>query len=233
MPYGPIFALLLLACFQAQAMYSGGDIMPAHSVDVLSTNWMVDVRAALPSKYLERGDLSFQETTNLLCQETQRGNNAAQGLWGIVILITRSSPEEAERGLQLLRDSAEKGYVPAIRQLGLLYEGGKYVPRDYTQALYWFNKAADKGDSEAELQLGGCYHYGLGTNRDYSTSAKWYRRSADQTNYVAMKSLGYLLMNGLGVAKDLAEAEYWFTRAAKEGGNRRAMFNLGAIDRKS
>ena len=114
-------------------------------------------------------------------------------------------------------------------QLGLLFEGGKYVPRDYTQALYWFSKAAEKDDPEAELQLGGCYHYGLGTNRDFSASAQWYRRSAEHTNYVAMKSLGYLLMNGFGVAKNLEAAEYWLTRAANEGGNRRAMFNLGAI----
>jgi TPR repeat protein len=229
MPHGLISALLLLACFRAHATYSGGDVMPAHSVDLLSTNWIIAVREALPQKYFEKGDLNFQEATNLLCKEAQHGNNAAQGLWGFVMLTRSGSPEEAKAGLRLLQDSADKGYVPAMLQLGLLSEGGKYVPKDYTQALYWFSKAAEKGNSEAELQIGGCYHYGLGTNRDFAASAKWYRRSAEHTNYVAMKSLGFLLMNGLGVPKDLEAAEYWLTRAAKEGNNRRAMFNLGAI----
>ena len=60
-------------------------------------------------------------------------------------------------------------------------------------------------------------------------AAKCYRRSAEQTNYVAMKSLGYLLSNGLGVNQDLEAARYWLTRAAEEGGNRRAMYNLGVL----
>jgi len=60
-------------------------------------------------------------------------------------------------------------------------------------------------------------------------AAKYFRLSADQTNYVAMKSLGYLLMHGYGVKTNETEAESWFKRAANEGGNRRAMYNLGVI----
>jgi TPR repeat protein len=224
-----IAVVLLLACYQIHANYTGGDMMPTHEVDTLSTNWTAAVKAALPTKYLGKGDLSFQDATNLLCRESLHGNNAAQGLWGFVTLVRSRSEEEAKAGLQLLRNSAEKGYVPAMLQLGLLFEGNKYVQRDYKEAFYWFGMAADKGDAEAELQLGGCYHYGLGTSRDLSMSAKWYRRSAEQTNYVAMKSLGFLLMNGLGIGKDLEAAEYWLARAANEGDNRRAMYNLGAL----
>jgi uncharacterized protein len=203
--------------------------MPASSADVFSTNWMIAVRAALPAECFAKGEPSFQEATNLLCKEARGGNNAARGLWGFVVLVRSSSPEEAETGTQLLQSSAAKGYVPAMVQLGLLHENGQHVLRDYSQAFYWFRKAADRGDPEAELQLGGCYHYGLGTKRDPSTAVVWYRRSANHTNYAAMKSLGYVLMEGLGVEKDLAAAEHWLTRAATEGGNRRAMFNLGAI----
>jgi TPR repeat protein len=36
-------------------------------------------------------------------------------------------------------------------------------------------------------------------------------------------------LNGIGVEKDTEEAKHWFTRAAKEGQNRRAMYNLGVI----
>jgi hypothetical protein len=44
-----------------------------------------------------------------------------------------------------------------------------------------------------------------------------------------MKSLGYLLMNGYGAKTNVAEAEHWLMRAANEGGNRRAMYDLGVI----
>jgi TPR repeat protein len=36
-------------------------------------------------------------------------------------------------------------------------------------------------------------------------------------------------MNGYGVGKNEDEAQYWLMRAAKEGGNRRAMYNLGVL----
>jgi TPR repeat protein len=205
-------------------------MMPAHAFDdALSTNWMAAVKAALPVKYSTKGDLDFQQATNLLCQETQRGNNAAQGLWGFTLVALSHSPKDAEAGLQLLRDSAEKDNVPAMLQLGSLYEVGKYVRKNYNEEFHWFNLAADKGDPNAQLKLGVCYRYGFGTTPDFVLAAKYYRRSAEQTNYMAMEGLGYLLMNGFGVEKDSEAAKYWFTRAAKEGGVRRAMYNLGVL----
>jgi TPR repeat protein len=110
-----------------------------------------------------------------------------------------------------------------------LFEQRTFVTKDYKEAFHWFGLEADHNDAEALAQLGGCYHYGLGTTQDFAMAAKCYRRSAEQTNYVAMKRLGFLLMNGLGVEQDATAAKHWFMRAAKEGGNRRAMFNLGAL----
>jgi TPR repeat protein len=207
----------------------GGETSFAPPEIVLSTNWLAAARAALPEKYFQGGDLNFQEITNLLCRESRLGNNEAKGLWGWALLIQSSSPEEAKAGLQLFRKSASDGYVAAMLGLGFLFEGGKYVTKDYKEAFHWFSMAADKGDAEAQLHVGGCYFRGLGVNQDYSMAAKYYRRSADGTNYVAMKNMGYLLMNGFGVDKNLDAAKYWLSRAAKEGGNRRAMYNLGAL----
>jgi TPR repeat protein len=205
-------------------------LMPVHAFDdTFSSNWVAAVRAALPPRVFAKKNLDFQTVTNLLCRESRHGNTAAQGLWGFTLVILSRSPAGAETGLQLLRNAAEKGDVPAMLQLASLYEGGKYVRRNYNETFHWYGMAADKGNAEAELELGGCYHYGFGTTPDFVKAAECYRRSAGQTNYVAMKSLGYLLMNGYGVDKDLGAARYWLTRAAKEGGNRRAMYNLGGL----
>jgi TPR repeat protein len=223
-------ALLLLASCQTRKAVIGHEAVPNRAFNNnLSSNWLAAARAALPEKYFEKGDLSFQEITNLLCRESRRGNIEAQGLWGCALLLQSSSPKETEVGLQLLRKSADEGYVAAMVTLGFLYEGGQYVPKDYKEVFHWFSMAAAKGDAEAQNHVGGCYCYGLGTTQDYSMAAKYYRRSADNTNYAAMKSLGFLLMRGYGVDKNLDAAKYWLTRAAKEGGNRRAMYNLGAL----
>ena len=93
----------------------------------MPTNWIADVKAVLPSIYFTNGNFDFHQVTNLLCQESQRGNAAAQGLWGISIVGQSRSPDETAAGLQTLLDSAWKGYVPAMYNLGLLYESGNHM----------------------------------------------------------------------------------------------------------
>jgi TPR repeat protein len=225
-----VFTFALLVLCQAHAGVPSDDEIPAHPFDdQFSTNWFAMVRSALPAKYSENGRFDFQQATNGLRQEIANANLAAQALWGFTLVVLSGSPEIKDTGLQLLRGSAEKGYAPAMMNLGLLFEGGKYVRKNYNEAIHWFGQAAALGDAEAQLQLGGCYSYGLGTTPNYSMAAKYYRLSAEQTNFVAMKSLGYLLLNGYGVETNEDEAKYWFLRAANEGGNRRAMYDLGAL----
>jgi TPR repeat protein len=221
--------LFLLACGGACASYAGTDRLPLPSAGVLSTNWLAEVKKAVPSADLPR-ESSFEAITTLLRAESQGGNTAAQGFWGFFLLVQRQSPEDAATGLQLLRNSATNGFVPAMVNLGLLFESGEYVPRDYNEAFYWFTQAAEKNNPDGLLELGGCHHYGLGTTRDLTKAAECYQRAAELTNYVAMKSLGCLLMEDRpGVQKDTEAAKAWLLRAAKEGGNRRAMFNLGVL----
>jgi hypothetical protein len=226
-----MFALVLTAyCQLHAASVPSEDEMPTQTFDDrLSTNWYAAVIAAVPARYRANTNFNVAEATNYICQESQQGNAVAQALWGFALVVQSNSPDASDTGLQLLRGSAEKGCIAAMLNLGYLLEGGKYVRKNYNEAFHWFNQAADAGNAEAELQLGGCYHYGLGTTPDLSMAAKYYRLSADQTNFVAMKSLGYLLMNGFGVKTNEAEAEYWLMRAANDGGNRRAMYDLGVI----
>ncbi|HEX3624441.1 MAG TPA: hypothetical protein VH280_03345 [Verrucomicrobiae bacterium] len=194
-----------------------------------SSNWVSAVKAAVPAQYWANADLNFQQMTNLLREQSQAGNWAAKRLWGWVLIGESDGADGAQDGLQCLKDSAGNGCVPAMNDLGAIYESGKYAPTNDAEAFRWFKQAAAAGNAQGELQLGACYHYGIGTAPDLTNTVKLYRQAAMQTNYVAMKSLGYLLMNGLGTDKDPDAAKYWFTRAAKEGGNRRAMFDLGAI----
>jgi TPR repeat protein len=226
-----VSAVVLIGLWQVHAAdMPSEDEMPAQSFDDrFSTNWFAAVLAVLPANYSGNHNFDFQMATNALCQVSRDGNLTAQALWGCALVVLSSSPERTNTGLQLLRGSAENGNIPAMMNLGYLYENGKYVRRNYNEAIRWFEAVAELGVPEAQLQMGGCYQYGLGTTPDYSMAAKYYRLSAKQTNFVAMKSLGYLLMNGYGVEKSEDEAKYWLMRAANEGGNRRAMYNLGVI----
>ena len=101
--------LFLFVCGRAWANYTDIDTLPLRAAGLLSTNWLAEVKEAIPSAPVTP-ESNFQTITNLLRLESERGNIAAQGLWGFVVLIQSRSPEEAATGLQLLRNSATNGF---------------------------------------------------------------------------------------------------------------------------
>ena len=68
--------------------------------------------------------------------------------------------------MRLLRPLAEQGNAGAQNYLGVMYEGGRGVPKDYKQAVVWYRKAADQGDASAQANLGLMYRNGLGVQRN-------------------------------------------------------------------
>jgi len=49
---------------------------------------------------------------------------------------------------------ANQGDDVAQFDLGLLYNKGWGVPRDYVQAVRWYRRAADQGNADAQYNLG-------------------------------------------------------------------------------
>ncbi|KAF9084303.1 hypothetical protein BGX23_010659 [Mortierella sp. AD031] len=54
------------------------------------------------------------------------------------------------------RKAADQGYAAARRNIGDLYENGRGVTQDYSQAMEWYKKAADQG-----CQLAKSWFYNL------------------------------------------------------------------------
>ncbi|WP_148873298.1 tetratricopeptide repeat protein, partial [Serratia marcescens] len=50
----------------------------------------------------------------------------------------------------IIRKQAENGNPQAQSDLGLLYEKGHGVKKDYAKAIYWYNKSASQGYAVAE-----------------------------------------------------------------------------------
>lgn len=68
---------------------------------------------------------------------------------------------------------AERGSAPAQSYLGLLFETGRGVPQNYTEAAMWYRRAAEQGDSRAQYSLGLLYDRGFGVPRDIVEASKW------------------------------------------------------------
>jgi TPR repeat protein len=62
--------------------------------------------------------------------------------------------------VRLLRPLAEQGNAQAASLLGMLYDFGWGVPKDYTEEAKWVRRAAEQGDTQNQLVLGDMYDDG-------------------------------------------------------------------------
>jgi TPR repeat protein len=68
---------------------------------------------------------------------------------------------------------AEQGDPAAQGYLGFMFETGRGVPRNYTEAAMWYRRAAEQGDSLAQYSLGLLYDKGQGVPQDIVEANKW------------------------------------------------------------
>jgi uncharacterized protein len=84
--------------------------------------------------------------------------------------------------LRELRPLAEQGDSGAQFYLGLLYENGDGVPRDFVKARQWYEKAAAQGEAKAQFYLGMQSAYGEGGPMDLVQAHMWYSLAAGSGN---------------------------------------------------
>ena len=128
--------------------------------------------------------------------------------------------------MQLLKPLADKGNADAQEKIGRLYERGKGLPKDFTQAEYWYRKAAEQGDPAAQARLGFMYRIGEGVTRDPKQAAKWYAMGATKGNPLAQ--VGWSWRWKASARRPIDAAAGWFDKAANQG-DASAMLALAAL----
>jgi hypothetical protein len=94
--------------------------------------------------------LSPAEVTTL----AERGDSAAQYELGRMYEGGRGVTQDYGKAVEWYRHSAEQGYAPAERSLGIMYRGGYGgLPQDDAEAKKWYGKAAAQGDIVAKFAL--------------------------------------------------------------------------------
>ena len=71
------------------------------------------------------------------------------------------------------RKAAEQGYASAQYDLGRMYNDGKGVPQDFSQAAHWFSQAAEQGHATAQHSLGDLLAKGHGAPQDLVSAHMW------------------------------------------------------------
>jgi TPR repeat protein len=108
---------------------------------------------------------------------------------------------------------ADAGDAAAAFNLGWLYDSGKGVPHDASEAAMWYGWAAKKGYPVAQYYFGLMLADGDGIQQDRAEAARWFRRSANQGNRGAQYALGVMYRDGIAVESDAVEAYGWFMLA--------------------
>ena len=104
-------------------------------------------------------------------------------LIAVLFLLFFSCTSYAAQNIASLRKAAERGDTNAQIQLGLAYENGTGVKRNYQEAVKWYRKAAEQDDVTAQRLLGICFYKGRGVKKNYQRAAEWLRKSLNHDSF--------------------------------------------------
>lgn len=123
----------------------------------------------------------------------------------------RCNYSHVEKGIEILRNAAEKGDASAQFTLGRIYAGlrldiknPKYYndftmqnsKPDYERAAYWFHESASQGNPLATANLAQCYRLGLGVEKDLVKASKLCKEAAEKGNDFAQLNYGDMFRDG-------------------------------------
>jgi len=153
--------------------------------------------------------------------------NGAQAIFLCLNLLALASPAFAQFQVDPAQwreylKQAELGDNMAQLRMGFLYEKGRGVEQDWTQACRWYRLAAEgkvqQAQAQAQADLGRCHAKGLGgLVRDEAAALAWYKKSAEGGSPSGHQALGLAYETGLGVTSAPEKAFQHLLVASKAG----------------
>jgi len=133
-------------------------------------------KKALDAGIVEDSQTALDRVEKLKAEATPEGK--ALELYKQAIELFDRQDKDVECA-ELLRQSAELGYVWAQLFYGRFLAKGIGTALDPVSAVEWFRKAADQNCAEAFYELGVCCENGEGVARDYDEALSWYRKAVE------------------------------------------------------
>ena len=125
------------------------------------------------------------------------------------------SGDDADKGLKMLTDLAEKGDTDAAYQLGKIYSEGVFVYRDLEKAEKYLRQAVAVNNPHAQYALAKLFM--TDEKRDLSKAVELLKQCADKNPWAAFR-LGKLLLFGSDeIVSDRKTAKFWLNEAAESG----------------
>ena len=84
-----------------------------------------------------------------------------------------------QTAFKLEKPLADRGDAGAENEIGMLYEHGWGVTKNYAEAFEWYSKAAAQGNKDAQDCVAAMYAHGAGVKQSYVKAYFWYSISRD------------------------------------------------------
>ncbi|KAI9032529.1 hypothetical protein CLU79DRAFT_151775 [Phycomyces nitens] len=183
-----------------------------------------NIRALLQlgSLYEEGGHVPQDYPKALCCYEQaasiRKSSSSAAALAHYLVGITHrfgqlGTTVDLSRALDHLGQSANMGYPPAQRALGIMYAQGIGVSRDEKRAHDFYTKAACQGDLRALGLLGQQRFQGRHCPIDLDDALALYGVAAQSGSITFQMALADIYQQ----QEKWSDAFFWYTRASKEG----------------
>ncbi|MBM6578759.1 sel1 repeat family protein [Microvirga sp. BT689] len=126
---------------------------------------------------------------------------------------------EGAEAIAVLKEGAESGLAPAMREYGRSLQLGLGVSAQPDVGASWLRKAAEAGDTLAMKELSRAYASGYGVELSARDSTEWLQRAAKAGDAEAMYGLSLAMTLGFGTDVDAGAAQEWLKTA--EGATRK------------
>jgi hypothetical protein len=128
------------------------------------------------------------------------------------------SEERYSEAYALYQQACSSGNGVACMNIGVMYEDGHGVEKDFLRAAGFYSTACVQGSTDACNLLGFMYETGVfGVARDYSRAMELYSQACDAGNANGCEGLGSIYSLGEGVHRDEKKAEMFDLQACNRG----------------
>lgn len=125
---------------------------------------------------------------------------------------------DRETAFCIFEKLAKSGVRKAPFYLGLYYENGYVVERNYAEALRYYQAGASMNDPYCYNQLGRMYCLGLGIpKKEPKMGFYYYEQAAKLGDVTGLSNMAYAYETGQGVDVDIVKAVEYYSKAAEAG----------------
>ena len=118
------------------------------------------------------------DSDNLITM-AQNGDAESQYKLGLNYIYGTNVPKDPKTAAEWFSKSADQGYLPARRELGILLASGEAGEQDFDRAIQYLSEAADQLDPSALYHLGIMYEHGIGIQKDLQKAVRMLAYAAE------------------------------------------------------